>query len=175
MQKGFVLWLTGLSGSGKTTLGDRVEEELKQRGYLAERLDGDLVRKHLWKDLGFTKEDRDEHIRRVGFLAALLSRNGVGVIASFISPYRAQREGVRKEVQNFIEVFCSCSLEVCKQRDKKGLYKKAERGEIPNFTGVSDPYEFPENPNIELHTDTASIEENKQKILDYLKGHGYIR
>src|SRR3989344_4141888 len=99
MQKGFVLWLTGLSGSGKTTLGDRIEKELKQKGYLAERLDGDLIRKHLWQDLGFAKEDRDEHIRRAGFLAALLSRNGIGVIASFISPYRAEREGARKQAQ----------------------------------------------------------------------------
>ena len=175
MQKGFVLWLTGLSGSGKTTLGDRIEKELKQKGYLAERLDGDLIRKHLWQDLGFAKEDRDEHIRRAGFLAALLSRNGIGVIASFISPYRAEREGARKQAQNFIEVFCNCPLDVCKQRDEKGLYEKAERGEIQNFTGVSDPYELPENPEIELHTDTASIEENTQKILDYLKEHGYIQ
>ncbi|MEK7510279.1 MAG: sulfate adenylyltransferase [Patescibacteria group bacterium] len=172
--QGFVLWFTGLSQAGKTTLGDRIFTILKEKGCRVERLDGDLVREYLSRDLGFSKEDRDENIRRVGFVAKLLCRNGIGVICSFISPYRNQRDGVRKEVENFIEVFCNCPLAVCETRDLKGLYEKAKRGEIPNFTGVSDPYEEPESPEIEVHTDRETIDECTEKILDCLKERGFV-
>ncbi|MFH1656596.1 MAG: sulfate adenylyltransferase [Candidatus Nealsonbacteria bacterium] len=173
-QKGFVLWFTGLSQSGKTTTADRVYQKLSERGYKVERLDGDLVREHLSKDLGFSKEDRNENIKRVSFLSKLLSRNNVGVLASFISPYKSERDGVRQETENFIEVFCNCSLEECEQRDQKGLYQKARKGEIKNFTGISDPYELPENPEIELLTNGDFIESNTDKIIKYLEENKYI-
>ncbi|HDM22323.1 MAG TPA: adenylyl-sulfate kinase, partial [Methanomicrobia archaeon] len=137
--EGFVLWFTGLSGSGKSTIADRVAEKLRERGLKIERLDGDTVRKSLTRDLGFSERDRNENIRRVAFVAKLLSRNGVGVIASFISPYRKIRNHVREEVTNFVEVYAKCPLEICIERDPKGLYKKALNGEIENFTGVSHP------------------------------------
>ena len=167
-QKGFVLWFTGLSQAGKTTIGDKVYEFLKTKGLKVERLDGDIVRQYLSKDLGFSKEDRDENITRIRYVSKLLSRNGIGVIASFISPYRKERDQIRREVKNFIEVFCNCPLEVCETRDTKGLYKKARKGEISNFTGISDPYEKPLNPEIEIRTDRESIESCTNKILDYL-------
>ena len=169
MNKGFVLWFTGLSQAGKTTIADRVFELLKEKGLRAERLDGDIVRQSLTKDLGFSKEDRDKNIERVTFVAKLLSRNGVIVLASFISPYRETRKKVREEVNNFIEVFCSCPLGICEQRDAEGLYQKARKGEIQNFTGISDPYEEPKNPDIELKTHELSIEECVNKIINYLK------
>ena len=172
--EGFVLWFTGLSGAGKTTLARRVEQELKARGVRVERLDGDVVRQSLTADLGFSKEDRDKNIQRVTFVAKLLSRNGVGVLASFISPYRATRDWVRSEVTNFIEVFVDCSLEECIRRDVKGLYAKALAGEIPEFTGVSDPYEPPLNPEIHLDTAKESIEESLGKIMSYLEERGYV-
>ena len=142
-QQGFPLWFTGLSGSGKTTLAKSVEKELRARGLKVERLDGDTVRQSLTKDLGFTKEDRDNNIERVTFVAKLLTRNGVAVLASFISPYREVRARSREEIGNFIEVYCKAPLEVLIERDVKGLYTKALRGEIENFTGISDPYEDP--------------------------------
>ena len=166
--KGFVLWFTGLSGSGKTTLAKLIEGEMKARGVRVERLDGDVVRQSLTSDLGFSKEDRDKNIQRVTFVAKLLSRNGVGVLASFISPYRVTRDWVRSEVTNFIEVFVECSLEECVRRDVKGLYAKAMAGEIPEFTGVSDPYERPLNPEITVNTAEESIEESFTKIIGYL-------
>lgn len=172
--KGFVLWFTGLSGSGKTTVAKRLEQELKARGVRVERLDGDVVRQSLTADLGFSKVDRDKNIQRVTFVAKLLSRNGVGVLASFISPYRATRDWVRSEVTNFIEVFVDCSLEECIRRDVKGLYSKALAGEIKEFTGVSDPYEPPLNPEIVVNTDEESIEESFAKIIGYLEERGYI-
>ena len=172
--KGFVLWFTGLSGSGKTTLAKLIDKELKARGVRVERLDGDVVRQSLTADLGFSKEDRDKNIQRVTFVAKLLSRNGVGVLASFISPYRATRDWVRSEVTNFIEVFVDCSLEECIRRDVKGLYAKALAGEIPEFTGVSDPYEPPVNPDITVNTAEESIEESFAKITSYLEETGYI-
>jgi len=147
--QGFTLWFTGLSGAGKTTVAVALEKELRARGVKVERLDGDTVRKSLTRDLGFSKEDRDKNIERVTFVAKLLSRNGVGVLASFISPYRATRAMVREETTNFIEVFVNAPLEVCADRDVKGLYAKAFAGEIPNFTGVSDPYE---EPTCSIHT-----------------------
>lgn len=171
---GFVLWFTGLSGSGKTTLAKLIEQELKGRGVRVERLDGDVVRQSLTADLGFSKEDRDKNIQRVTFVAKLLSRNGVGVLASFISPYRTTRDWVSGEVTNFIEVFVECPVEACIQRDVKGLYAKALAGEIPEFTGVSDPYEPPLSPEITVHTANESIEESFGKIMDFLEKERYV-
>ncbi len=173
-QKGFVVWITGLSKSGKTTIGDKVFEVLKQRGIKTERLDGDIIRQNLSRDLGFSKEDRDENIRRIGFISSLLSRNDIGVVASFISPYREERRGVKERVKNFIEVFCNCPLEVCENRDEKGLYRKARQGEIQNFTGISDPYEFPEEPEVELKTDIESVEESVKKVIQYLERNNFV-
>jgi adenylylsulfate kinase len=172
--KGFVLWFTGLSGSGKTTLAKQIQNELKSRGIRIERLDGDVVRQSLTADLGFSKEDRDKNIQRVTFVAKLLSRNEVGVLASFISPYRATRDWVRSEVTNFIEVFVDCSLEECIRRDVKGLYVKALAGEIPEFTGVSDPYEEPLDAEVTVNTDKETIEESAAKIIGYLEEKGYV-
>lgn len=172
--EGFVLWFTGLSGAGKTTLAKLVKQELKARGVRAERLDGDVVRQSLTADLGFSKEDRDKNIQRVTFVAKLLSRNGVGVLAAFISPYRATRDWVRGEVTNFIEVFVECALEECIHRDVKGLYAKALAGEIPEFTGVSDPYEPPLRPEIRINTANEAIEESFAKIMAYLEEKGYV-
>jgi sulfate adenylyltransferase len=173
-QKGFVLWFTGLSQSGKTTVADGVYNALKERKFKVERLDGDIVREHLSKGLGFSKEDREENIKRVGFVSKLLSRSGVGVIASFISPYREIRKRLRNEIPSFIEVFTNAPLEVCERRDTKGLYKKARLGEIKNFTGISDPYESPENPEIELKTDNLLPNECVKKIIKYLEDNKYI-
>src|SRR5436853_6151835 len=145
-QKGFTLWFTGLSGSGKSTLSCMVEEELRQRGLRVEVLDGDVVRTNLSKGLGFSKEDRDTNIRRIGFVCHLLSRNGVAAIAAAISPYREVRDEVRQMIGDFVEVYVRCPVDVCASRDVKGLYAKAMAGEIPGFTGVSDPYEEPLNP-----------------------------
>ncbi len=165
---GFVVWFTGLSQSGKSTIANRVFEKLKLNGKLVERLDGDVVRNSLTRDLGFSKEDRDENIRRIGFVSKLLSRNGIGVVASFISPYKAQREAVQKMVNNFIEVYVSTPLEVCEERDTKGLYKRARDGKIPNFTGISAPYERPESPDIIINNAELSIEEAANRVLDYI-------
>lgn len=172
-EKGFVLWFTGLSGAGKTTVAKRVEQELKARGLRVERLDGDIVRQSLTADLGFSKEDRDRNIQRVTFVAKLLSRNGVGVLCAFISPYAATRDWVRQEVTNFIEVFVKVSLDEAVRRDAKGLYKKALAGEIKNFTGVDDPYEPPQHPEITLDTDNETIEESVDKVIRWLEERGY--
>jgi adenylyl-sulfate kinase len=173
-QRGFVLWFTGLSGSGKTTLAKLIEKELRARGIRIERLDGDVVRQSLTADLGFSKEDRDKNIQRVTFVSKLLSRNDVGVVASFISPYRSTRDWVRNEVTNFIEVFVECPLEECIRRDVKGLYAKALAGEIPEFTGVSDPYEAPTHAEITVNTAEESIEDSFAKIMSYLREKGYL-
>jgi adenylyl-sulfate kinase len=173
-QKGFTLWMTGLSGAGKTTIAKIVEAELKSRGLKIERLDGDVVRQSLTRDLGFSKEDRDKNIERVAFVAKLLSRNGVGVIASFISPYRAVRDQVRAETTNFIEVFIHAPLEVCIDRDVKGMYKKAMAGEIENFTGISDPYEEPLNPEIRVNTHEETPQASAARLIAYLEEHSYI-
>ncbi len=173
-QKGFVLWFTGLPCSGKSTIATAIFEKLQKRNLNVERLDGDIVRQSLTRDLGFTKKDRDENIRRVGFVAKSLSKNGVGVVASFISPYKAQRENLRKEIDNFIEVFVSCPLKVCEQRDTKGMYAKARIGQIKNFTGISDPYEEPENPKILLQTDKDPLETSINKVLSYLQQKDFI-
>lgn len=166
--------MTGLSGAGKTTIARLLERQLKDRGIRFERLDGDVVRESLTKDLGFSKEDRDLNIERVAFVAKLLARNGVGVICSFISPYRAQRDMVREQTYNFIEVFVHAPLEVCADRDVKGLYAKAMRGEIPNFTGVSDPYEEPQDPEIMIPTHLETPEESACRIIAYLEEKGLI-
>jgi adenylyl-sulfate kinase len=171
---GFTLWFTGLSGAGKTTIAVALEQELRNRGLKVERLDGDIVRQSLTRDLGFTKEDRDKNIERVTFVAKLLSRNGVVVLASFISPYQAVREKVREETTNFIEVFVEVPLDEAIARDVKGMYKKALAGEIENFTGISDPYEEPATPEIHIPTHRESVEESVQRVLNYLEAHDYV-
>ena len=174
-KEGFVLWFTGLSASGKTTLAKAVEQELIARGLDdVQRLDGDVVRQDLTRDLGFSKEDRDENIRRVTFVAELLSNNGVATTCSFISPYRNARANARARCRNFIEVYVECPLEALVERDPKGLYKKAIAGEIKGFTGVDDPYEEPEAPEIVVHTATESIDESTHVILGYLEANGFL-
>jgi len=174
-KKGFVLWFTGLSASGKTTLAKAVEKELIARGMNdVQRLDGDVVRQDLTRDLGFSKDDRDENIRRVTFVAELLSNNSVATMCSFISPYRNARATARARCRNFIEVFVECPLETLIERDPKGLYKKAVAGEIKGFTGIDDPYETPETPEIVVHTAAQSIDESLHVILDYLEQHGFL-
>lgn len=173
-QKGVTVWFTGMSGAGKTALALRLEEELRRRGLKVERLDGDIVRQGLTRDLGFSKEDRDKNIERVTFVAKLLTRNGVAVLCSFISPYRAVRENTRHEVGNFVEVYCYASLDTLVERDVKGLYKKALAGEIPNFTGVSDPYEEPLAPEVKIDSGTETIDQSLAKIIARLEELGYV-
>jgi adenylyl-sulfate kinase len=173
-QQGFTLWFTGLSGSGKTTLARRVESMLRDRGLKVEILDGDIIRTNLSKGLGFSKEDRDINIKRIGFVCKLLSRNGVVAIASAISPYREVRDFVRRDIGHFVEVYCRCPLDVLVERDVKGLYKKALEGKIDNFTGVSDPYEEPLNPEVIVDTDVETPEESVGKIIAELEELGYI-
>jgi len=173
-QKGFTLWFTGLPCSGKTAVADKVAEVLREHGLKVERLDGDIVRKSLTRDLGYSKEDRNENIRRVTFVAKLLTRNGVAVLTAFISPYREIRERARREIGNFIEVYVKCPVEVCIERDTKGMYKKALKGEIKEFTGVSDPYEEPLNPEILLETDKETLKESTNKVIQRLNDLGYI-
>ena len=172
--EGFTLWFTGLSGSGKTTLARMVERELRARGMKVEVLDGDVIRQNLSQGLGFSKEDRDTNIRRIGFVCQLLTRNGVVAIASAISPYREVRDENRRRIGRFVEVYVEAPLEVLMERDVKGLYKKALAGEIPNFTGISDPYEPPLNPEIVVHTAEETPEESLAKILAKLEEMGYI-
>ena len=167
-QIGFTAWFTGIPCSGKTTIADRVAEILREKGYKVERLDGDIVRKGLTSDLGFSKEDRDENIKRVTFVAKLLTRNDVAVLATFVSPYRERRAKTRQEIGSFVEVYTRCPVEVCMERDVKGMYEKALAGEIKNFTGVDDPYEEPENPELILDTDKESIDECAQRVLEKL-------
>ncbi len=173
-QQGFTLWFTGLSGSGKTTLARGVERMLRDRGLKVEVLDGDIIRTNLSKGLGFSKEDRDTNIKRIGFVCKLLSRNGVVAIASAISPYREVRDFVRRDIARFVEVYCRCALDVLVERDVKGLYKKAFAGEIDNFTGVSDPYEEPLNPEVIVDTDEETSEQSIEKIIAKLEELGYI-
>lgn len=172
--KGVTVWFTGLSGAGKTTISKQVAEELRSLGYKLEVLDGDIVRTNLTKGLGFSKEDRDENIRRIGFVSHLLTRNGVIVIVSAISPYRGIRQEVRDRIGNFIEVYVNAPLEVCEDRDVKGLYKRARAGEIKQFTGIDDPYESPLDPEIECRTDKEQLEESVKKVLDGLKQLDYL-
>jgi adenylyl-sulfate kinase len=172
-QKGVTVWFTGLSGSGKTALALRLEQELRKRGLKVERLDGDIVRQGLTRDLGFSKEDRDKNIERVTFVAKLLTRNGVAVLCSFISPYREVRARSRAEIGNFVEVYCHAPLETLIERDVKGLYKKAIAGEIQNFTGISDPYEPPEKPEVTVDSGAETIEQSLAKIVHKLEELSY--
>lgn len=171
---GVTIWFTGLSGAGKTTISRAVEQKLHSSYKNIEILDGDVVRQNLTKGLGFSKEDRDENIRRVGFVANLLTRNQVIVLVSAISPYQEIRQEVREQIGNFIEVYVNAPLVVCEQRDVKGLYKKARAGEIKNFTGIDDPYEPPLNPDVECRTDLESLDESVAKVLDKLQQSGYL-
>jgi adenylylsulfate kinase len=174
-EKGFTLWFTGLSGAGKSTITGHLVEELKSRGSKVEVLDGDIVRENLSKGLGFSKEDRDTNIRRIAFVANLLSRNGVPVITAAISPYKDIRNEAREMMgDRFIEAYVKVSLEEAERRDVKGLYAKARSGEIKEFTGVSDPYEPPEDPELVIETEEQSAEESAKQILDYLEERGLI-
>ncbi len=172
--QGFTLWLTGLPCSGKTAIAEVIAKELVERGLNVESLDGDEVRTHLSKDLGFSKKDRDTHIRRMGFIAKLLSRNSVATLGAFVSPYREVRDYLRSEIENFVEVYVKCPVEVCIERDVKGMYKKALAGEIQNFTGISDPYEEPLNPEFVVETDKETLEESVGKVLQKLEEMGHI-
>jgi adenylyl-sulfate kinase len=174
MHKGFTLWFTGLSGAGKSTLSQLLELRLREANAKVEVLDGDKVRTHLSKGLGFSKEDRDENIRRIGFVCQLLSRNGVIAIAAAISPYRAVRDEVRGRIPNFVEVYMECPVDVLATRDVKGLYKKALAGELPQFTGVSDPYEPPLTPEITVNSSTETPEQSLERIWATLQNLGLI-
>lgn len=171
---GATIWFTGLPSSGKSTIANVLAERLKGKGFKVERLDGDIIRHHLWKELGFTKEDRDENIRRAAYLAGIFTRNGIITITTFISPYRELREYARKNIGDFIELYVKCPVEVCMQRDPKGLYQKALAGEISNFTGVSDPYEEPLNPEVLIESDKETLEDSVTRIMDKLKEISYI-
>lgn len=174
-QEGFTIWLTGWSGAGKTTVAIELERELEKMGLpYVQRLDGDIVRQDLCQDLGYSKADRDENIKRATFVAELLSKNGVGTIVSFISPYKCMRDHARLRCKNFIEVYVKCDKDTLIERDVKGLYQRAMKGEISEFTGISDPYEEPDNPEIILDTSQESVDESVHKIIDYLEKKRYI-
>ena len=174
MPKGFTLWFTGLSGSGKSTLAERVRDILLERGMKVEVLDGDEVRTNLSKGLGFSKEDRDTNIRRIGWVCHLLTRNDVVAVSAAISPYKAIRDENRKLIGRFVEVYCECDLDTLKDRDPKGLYEKALNGEIKNFTGVSDPYEPPEKAEVVVNTASEDIDASVNKIIATLEQLSYI-
>ncbi|MEM7734666.1 MAG: adenylyl-sulfate kinase [Deinococcota bacterium] len=173
-QQGVTLWFTGLSGAGKTTISQAVADEIQARGRNVEILDGDIVRQNLSKGLGFSKEDRDTNVRRIGFVANLLSRNGVVAITAAISPYAAIRDEIRGQATHFIEVYVKAPLEVCESRDVKGLYAKARAGEIKGFTGIDDPYEAPENPEVVCETDQENVAESVAKVMAVLEARGHI-
>ncbi|HVB61393.1 MAG TPA: adenylyl-sulfate kinase [Ktedonobacteraceae bacterium] len=171
---GFTLWFTGLSGAGKSTLSEIIEQRLRERGHKIEVLDGDIVRTHLSKGLGFSREDRDTNIKRIAFVCSLLTRNGVICISAAISPYSDAREWARREIGNFVEVYVNCPLEVCRERDVKGLYKLVDEGKIKNFTGVDDPYEAPEHPDLVIETSRETVEESVENIFAKLVELGYL-
>ena len=174
MNSGFVIWLTGLSGSGKTTIASTLEPKLRKLGLRVELLDGDEVRRQLSPELGFTKQDRELHARRVVYISKLLAGNGVAVIVSLISPYRSFRTFARQEIVNFVEVHVKCSLKTCMKRDPKGLYRKALNGEIQDLTGMQDPYEEPVDPEVMVNTELEGPEQNGEKILYALRDLGYL-
>jgi adenylylsulfate kinase len=175
MNKGVTVWFTGLPCCGKTTVADKVASLLKEQGRKVERLDGDIVRKSLTSDLGFSKDDRDENIKRVTFVAKLLTRNNVIVLATFVSPYRERRKKTREEIGDFIEVYVRCPLDICIERDVKGMYEKALKGEIKGFTGIDDPYEEPLNPELVLNTDIETLDESVEKVLEKMKELDYLK
>ncbi|WP_408955589.1 adenylyl-sulfate kinase [Natroniella sp. ANB-PHB2] len=175
--RGVTVWFTGLSGAGKTTVAKEVEKRLEEKKIRIQRLDGDIVRESLTKDLGFSKEDRNENIKRNTFVAKLLTKHDVITLCSFISPYRLAREYARREIEEvgeFVEIFVNSPIEVCEERDVKGLYQQARDGNIDNFTGISDPYQAPRNPDLELRTDQETLKESAQKVIDYLTKQNYI-
>ena len=174
METGFTLWFTGMSGSGKSTLSGLLAARLRAMGTRVEVIDGDVVRTQLCRGLGFSKEDREENIRRIGFVCELLSRNGVIAIAAAISPYRAGRDHLRSRIPNFVEIYMHCPVEVLVERDVKGLYKRALAGEIPNFTGISDPYESPLQPEITIDSSKEGPEESVEAILRVLQDRKLI-
>ena len=171
---GFTIWLTGLSGAGKSTLSEVIELRLRERGRNVEVLDGDIVRTHLSKGLGFSKEDRDTNIKRIAFVCGLLSRNGVACISAAISPYRQTRDWARAHIGNFIEIYVKCPIEVCRQRDVKGLYKLADEGKLKGFTGVDDPYEEPLHPELIVETDRDTVAQSVARIFARLEELGYL-
>lgn len=173
--EGFTVWLTGMSGAGKSTVSDALIARLRCMDAKVELLDGDIVRTNLSQGLGFSREDRDINVQRIGFVAELLSRNGVIVVVAAISPYRAAREAVKSRIGNFVEVFMDCPMEVLAARDVKGLYKKARAGEVANFTGISDPYEAPPQPDVTLRSDTETLDQSVGKLWSHLKERGLIR
>jgi adenylylsulfate kinase len=173
-ERGTVIWFTGLSGSGKTTIAHVVEEKLLDAGVPVEILDGDVVRENLSKGLGFSEEDRNTNIRRIAFVAHLLQRNGTFVITAAISPYKAIRDEARAMIKDFVEVYADAPLEVCEERDVKGLYAKARAGEIKGFTGIDDPYEAPENAEVVVKTGELSVEESAQAVIDKLVELKYL-
>ena len=172
--QGFTIWFTGLPCCGKTTIADQVALVLKKRAYLVEQLDGDIIRQNFSSDLNFSKKDRDENIKRATFLAKMLTRNNVVVLASFVSPYRKQRRRARKEIKRFVEVYVRCPLKICMKRDVKGMYRKALEGKIQHFTGVDDPYEEPEHPELIVDTDRESVDESVGKVLQKIEELGYL-
>jgi adenylyl-sulfate kinase len=172
--KGLTVWFTGLSGAGKSTIATALAEALRAQGRRVEILDGDVVRENLSKGLGFSKEDRDINIRRIGFVAELLTRNGVVVLVAAISPYRAVREEVRAMIGRFLEVHVDCTLDELTRRDVKGLYAKAIAGEIKNFTGVSDPYEAPLDPEVRVDSSVETLEESLAKVLAAIEGYDVV-
>ena len=175
MAKGATIWFTGLPSSGKSTIAHKVEKLLREKGHRVEVFDGDVIRKNLCSELGFSKEDRDTNIKRIAFVCKLMTRNDVVAIAAAISPYRETRDYARKEIgKDFLEVYVRCPLSVCKDRDVKGLYKKALSGELKGFTGIDDPYEEPLNPELILHTDKESVEESVQRVMAELEKRRYL-
>ncbi|MBV9259625.1 MAG: adenylyl-sulfate kinase [Ktedonobacteraceae bacterium] len=171
---GFTIWFTGLSGSGKSTLSEIIEQRLRAHDHKVEIMDGDIVRTHLSKGLGFSREDRDTNIKRIAFVCNLLSRNGVICISAAIAPYREAREWAREHIGNFVEIYVKCPLDVCRARDVKGLYKLVDEGKIKNFTGVDDPYEEPEHPDLVVETDKETVEESIGRIFAKLEELGYL-
>lgn len=169
LKQGATFWFTGLPCSGKTTVAESVASKLSNKGYKNERLDGDRVRKKLTPDLGFSREDRRKNVQRNAFVANLLAKNGVIVLASFITPYNSSQQLVRAEAHNTHLIHVNCPVSVCKQRDVKGMYEKAEKGEIENFTGISDPYEPPENADLTLYTDMQTVEQSTYLVLEYME------
>jgi adenylylsulfate kinase len=174
VNKGFTVWLTGLSGAGKSTIAQALAAELARRGQPSEIIDGDVIRTTLCKGLGFSREDRDTNIARIALVCALLTKHGVAAISAAISPYAQARAAARAQIGNFVEVFVDCPLAVLKDRDVKGLYAKAERGEIAHFTGVSDPYEAPSDPDVVVRTHEQSVEESVAAIVAFLEREAYV-